>query len=70
MNMHTLRQTALNEPETLNWTPVEAPVTDATEEAEAQVSKGMTAQYLLRHAYRIGKIAARILIFSGRSSIS
>jgi len=59
MNIHALHQKEIGGPETMNWTPVEVPV----REAAALHSKGMTAQYLLRRAYRIGKIGTSILIF-------
>jgi hypothetical protein len=59
MNAHALRQKEFGGPETMNWITVEVPV----REAAALLLKGMTAQYLLRRAYRVGKIGTSILIF-------
>ena len=59
MNIHALHQKEIGGPETMNWITVEVPV----REAAALLLKGMTAQYLLRRAYRVGKIGTSILIF-------
>ena len=59
MNAHALRQKEFGGPETMNWITVEVSV----REAAALLLKGMTAQYLLRRAYRVGKIGTSILTF-------
>ena len=59
MNMHTIRQKALNEPETTIWTPVVAPSRGPV----APQTEGTMAQHLLRQAYRVGKMIANTLTF-------
>lgn len=63
MNIHALHQKEIAGPETMNWTPVEVPVEETAEEAATQVLKGMMVQYLLRHAYRVGKIGMSTMFF-------
>ena len=63
MNMHAFRQKEIDRPETINWTPVNVPVGEATEKAATHILKGMTVQYLLRPVHRIGKTVTSTLFF-------
>ncbi len=50
-------------PEDFAWTLLAFESTPYEPDRQALLLKGMTAQYLLRRAYRIGKIGTSILIF-------
>jgi hypothetical protein len=63
MNMHTFRLKEIDRSETVNWTPVEAPITKATEEAATPVSKGNAGLYLVRLAHRASTRGTSTLMF-------
>jgi hypothetical protein len=63
MNMHTFRLKEIHRTAAMNWTPVEAPIAEDTEETTTRDSKPKPEQQLKIRLYRVGTRGASALMF-------